>query len=148
MISARRERNRRLQALRTAVPLVAACSDRQLGRIDRLGAPAFARAGERLTAEGRFGRELFLVLHGTATVHRGETWVGDIDAGSVVGEMALLDCVARSATVVASTAMELLVLDDREFRQLLAVDPTIEEQLRAIAADRQIALDAVSATAP
>ena len=144
MISNRRERNRRLQALRSAVPLVAGCTHQQLCRIDCLGAPVSVRPGERLTTEGAIGRELFLVLHGSATAHRGETWVGDIGAGSVVGEMALLDTAARAATVVASTAMQLLVLDDREFEQLLAVDPSIEEQLRTIAADRQVALDAAA----
>jgi CRP/FNR family transcriptional regulator, cyclic AMP receptor protein len=89
------------------------------------------------TREGAVGRQCFVVLECTAVALRERRRLGVIGAGSIAGEMALLDHTTRNATVVAGTPMQLLVLTDREFEQLRAVAPSIETALAGIAAERR-----------
>ena len=56
-----------------AVPWFAACSDEQLADVARLAERLQIEAGEVILREGRLGRELFVILEGTATVTRGGT---------------------------------------------------------------------------
>jgi CRP/FNR family cyclic AMP-dependent transcriptional regulator len=140
-----RERRRRIEALRARIPLVSGCTDEQLARIDNLGAPIDVRPGTTLTSEGSIGRELFLVLGGAAVARHGGVAVGEIVPGSVAGEMALLDGTVRSATVVATTPMQLRVLSAQELTELLRVAPELEPELRQVAAERRVALDFVDA---
>jgi CRP-like cAMP-binding protein len=136
MLTARRDLKHRVAALRR-VPFIAGCSSRELERLDRLGTLVDVRAGKILTREGEVGRECFVVLDGTAVVHREGRPIGEIGPGSIVGELALLDNTLRNATVVATTAMRVLVLDVREFDQLLAAAPSIETAMGHIAAARR-----------
>jgi CRP/FNR family transcriptional regulator, cyclic AMP receptor protein len=136
MSTARRELKHRVERLRS-VPFIAECSFRELQRIDRLGAQIDIRAGKTLTHEGTVGRQCFVVFDGTAIAHRAGRPLGTITAGSVAGEMALLDHTTRNATVVATTPMRLLVLTDQEFAQLLDIAPSIQTALAGIAAERR-----------
>ena len=138
-MSERRDRQQRMKRLRTAVPLIAACTARELARVDGLGTQLDVRGGVVLTREGGAATECFVVLSGTAVVHRGGEPVGVIGPGSVVGEIALLDGTPRTATVVAASPMRLLVLTADEFEQLSHVAPCIEAGLHRIAAERRAA---------
>jgi CRP-like cAMP-binding protein len=134
-----RQLKSRVAALR-AIPLVAGCTDRELVHVDRLGSQIGVKAGTTLTHEGRRERDCFVVLNGLAEARRDEDPIGIIGAGSVAGEIALLDLTSRTATVVACTPMQLLVLTDREFDELLGVNPCVEAGVRRIAAERRAAL--------
>ena len=136
MSTTRRDTNRRISAMR-AHPVFADCSRRELAEIDGLGAGIEVAAGRTLIREGSTGRECFVTLDGTAVVSRAGELVGVIGPGSIVGEMALLDDTRRNATVVASTPMQLLVLDRREFARLRVISPAIAAALERIAAARR-----------
>jgi CRP-like cAMP-binding protein len=139
MITTRREKKRRLNAL-GHIPLLARCTPRQLARIDRLGTPIEVAAGRTLTRQGAIGRECFVTLDGVAVAARAGRRVGTIGAGSIAGEMALLDGAPRNATVIAGTRMQLLVLTDGEFRELLEIAPALADELARIAAERRMAI--------
>ena len=59
-----------------------------------------------------------------------------LGAGQVVGEMALLDASPRSATVVASTSVELLVVSRDDFQRILDTEPKISSKLLRILCQR------------
>jgi CRP-like cAMP-binding protein len=118
-----------------------------LARVDRLGAAVDLRAGRTLTHEGAEGSEFFIVRAGVAVATRAARRVGSIRAGSVVGELALLDGTQRTATVVAATPIRVVVFTAEEFGELLAVAPRIEDGLRGIAAERRATLAETRATA-
>jgi CRP-like cAMP-binding protein len=139
-MSARGEARRRVSALQE-IPLLAGCTAKEVGYVDALGTEIDLRPGRSLTREGAEGAEFFMVRDGVAVATRGGCRVGVIEAGSVAGELALLDRVARTATVVAATPMRVVVFTAREFRELLAVAPCIEGSLRHIAAERRALLD-------
>jgi CRP/FNR family cyclic AMP-dependent transcriptional regulator len=137
----RHEQDHRIEGW-AAVPLFAHCSRRQLERVDQLGAVLGVPAGRTLTLEGTPGRECFVLLDGTATVQRAEVPVGVVPQGTVAGELALLDRVARSATVITETPTRLMVLSPAEFTELLDVAPCVADQVLETAARRRDALEA------
>lgn len=137
----RQERKHRMESLRQ-LALVARCTDRQLARIDQLGASLAVQPESMLTNEGTPGRECFVIVGGSAVVRHDERTIGAIAAGSVAGELALLDGTLRSATVVATTPMQLLVLTPEEFGELLDIAPCVADQVLEVADRRRAELAA------
>lgn len=124
------------------VPLFSSCSQSELRQIARLGTPVTVPVGTLLTTEGRAGREFFLVLEGTAECMVGGRHAAQFGPGDFFGELSLLDGGPRTATVTASTSMEVMVLDAREFSSLLAASPSITSKVLATLARRLRAADA------
>lgn len=125
-----------------AVPLFSSCSQSELRQIARLGTPVPVAAGTVLTAEGRPGREFFLVIEGAADCSIGDVHAASFGPGDFFGELSLLDGGPRTATVTAESDMEVLVLDAREFSSLLAASPSITGKVLATLARRLRAADA------
>jgi CRP-like cAMP-binding protein len=102
------------------------------GSLDEVEVPA----GKVLVEEGRVGLEFYLIVDGEATVTRNGKHVATLGPGSHFGELALLDRRPRSASVVSETAMDVLVLSQRQFNSLLQSVPTISHKLLAALATR------------
>jgi len=107
------------------VPLFARCSKADLRQIATLADEIDVDEGRTLIREGAYGQEFFVVVDGSLRVSRKGKRVADLGAGDVVGEIALVADVPRTATVTASTPTHVLVLTDRGFRDLLAQSPSI-----------------------
>lgn len=74
--------------------------------------------------ENTFPDKFYVILNGNVDVYRGfrtkeEQLVGQHGPGQVFGEMALIDDMPRSATVVASNRVDCLVIDRKDFLNLL-----------------------------
>jgi CRP-like cAMP-binding protein len=138
MGSTRRRENRRYIERLAAAQLFANCTPRELRAIASLCTPVNVRAGRVLTRQGSRGDQCFVVMRGHAVVERDGVIVGHVVDGSVIGELALLSHSARTATVIAATDMELLVMSCSEFTALrsLGVDTTVRRALDEIALDR------------
>lgn len=108
-----------------SIPLFSTCNTRELREVAQLGTPIRMAGGTTIAKEGSSGRELLLVLSGEATCRAKGRKLARFGPGDFFGEMSLLDQGLRSATVVADSDMELLVLDSREFRRLVESSPTI-----------------------
>ena len=91
--------------------------------------------------EGTTGREAFVILEGNATVERKGMKVVDLGPGQYFGELALLDHGPRTATVIATTPMRVLVLGQREFSGVLDDVPGLAHKLLASLATRIRLLD-------
>ena len=118
------------------MPLFSGCSQSELRSIAQLGTPVSIDKDEVLTAQGSAGREFFLVLSGIASCRVGKREVAEFTTGGYFGELALLQGGIRTADVVAETDMELLVLDAREFKSMLATTPAISLKMLARLAER------------
>jgi CRP/FNR family transcriptional regulator, cyclic AMP receptor protein len=93
------------------------------------------RAGSEIVKEGQIGHEFYLILDGQATVKRNGRKIATLSTGDYFGEMALLDRGPRSATVVADTDCELLLIGQREFMAVIdAVPPVAHKLLVSMAA--------------
>jgi CRP-like cAMP-binding protein len=118
------------------VPLFAQCSKHDLAEIARFVDQIEVEDGRELITEGDLGHEAFIVVDGTAEVTRGGDTVAEVGAGAVFGEMALIDRVARNASVTATSPMTLLVIGKREFSGLLDESRSFRESIMAALADR------------
>jgi CRP-like cAMP-binding protein len=115
----------------------ARCSKKELEAVAKLGTSIKVDPGYVLTREGRRGYEFFVILEGEATCSIDGQPVGTMSAGDFFGEVALLDAQrTRSATVVADTAMEVIVIDSREFSGMLGDAPSAARQIMGKLAER------------
>jgi len=126
------------------VPLFRACSKKDLRLIARLADSDTCRAGEVLVREGRRGNELFVIVDGTAEVARDGATVATLKPGDYFGELAVLRPAPRTATVTATTDMELLIVTARELAILMADVPLLARKLLTGMAGRLQEADAGS----
>jgi CRP-like cAMP-binding protein len=75
--------------------------------------------GYTLCDQGRVARECYIVVEGQADVTISGHHVATIGPGETVGEMGLLDHLPRSATVTASTPMQVYLIEGSRFDQVL-----------------------------
>ena len=94
------------------------------------------RSGSTLMREGSFPFELEVIIDGSADILIGGEKVGEVGPGAVLGEMALLNRGARSATVVATSDTKLSVISGKAFSSLMDAYPEIAEDIKAMAAAR------------
>jgi CRP-like cAMP-binding protein len=114
------------------VPLFSRCSGRELRIVARHAEAIHLPAGSVLFDEGDTGDAFYVVLEGTADVRLGTgRRLNSVGPGGWFGELALLDAAPRSASVVATSELEVAVLGARIFRTLLRELPTISERLLA-----------------
>lgn len=117
-------------------PVFARCTKKELEAVSRLGTSILIEPGYVLTREGRRGYEFFVILSGTATCTIEREQVATMTSGDFFGEVALLDGGIRSATVVAETAMEVIVIDSREFTGMLGDAPSAARKIMSQLAAR------------
>jgi CRP-like cAMP-binding protein len=133
-------RRRQLDHL-ASVPMFRDCGPKQLDLIARLADSVAVEAGEVLAREGRVGRELFVILSGTAIVTRQGSQVAALRTGDYFGELALLDPAPRNATVTAETPLDVLIIGPREFEAMLTEVPGLRWALLGGMARRLHVLD-------
>jgi CRP-like cAMP-binding protein len=123
-------------ALLSRVPLLAHCSKSELARIATLSDLVDFRTGEILMAEGKRGAEFFVIVDGSARVSRGGRKLAELNAGDWVGEIALLSDVPRTATVVASSPLQTLVLTRSGLSSLIRDVPSIGTKVLSAVGER------------
>ncbi|MGH6942587.1 MAG: cation:proton antiporter [Geminicoccaceae bacterium] len=124
-----------LHELVQTFPLFQALDAAQLAKVYVLLRPRFAVPGEALIRHGDRGNAMFFISSGAVEVAVGRQSIR-LGRGDFFGELALLDNRRRQADVTALGYCQLLVLDEADFRALLATDPAIAERIRRVAADR------------
>ena len=124
--------------------LFSECSAKEIRSISSVADAVTVPAGRTLVKEGTIGRELYLIVSGTAAVLRNGKQVATLGPGQHFGELSLLDRRPRNATVESKTDMELLVIGQRQFNGLLDTIPTLARKLIAAMAARMREQDAKS----
>lgn len=107
------------------LPIFEDLSKHDLNKIRTLMTPLTFPAGRRFIVEGSNDVEAFIILEGEAVVERDGEEVARIGPGDVVGEMAVLAGVPRTATVTATSDVTAEVLNRREFVSLLDREPEV-----------------------
>jgi CRP-like cAMP-binding protein len=111
-----------------SIPLFEGLNDRGLARVDCLLTIHDVAGEELLTEEGTVGRQAFIILSGQAAVTIAGRLIATVGPGEIIGEIALLDRQARTATVTALEPMRVFVVDPRGFNSLLT-EPEIARKL-------------------
>jgi CRP-like cAMP-binding protein len=118
--------------LLAGVPFFDGFTPEDLRRVVELSDELVLSAGSVLVDQGDPGTHCYVIIEGIASVYvRGEH-VASVGAGSMVGEMALVDHRPRTATVVADTDLDLLRFDSAAFAKLLDEMPKASERVMAL----------------
>jgi CRP/FNR family cyclic AMP-dependent transcriptional regulator len=125
------------------VPLFAGCSKSELRELAKTADELDLREGTVLTREGRPGREFFVLVEGTARVSKAGRKIAEVGAGDWFGEIALITNSPRTATVTATSPVDVLVITDRRFRTLVETMPSIALKVLSCVGER-LARDAQS----
>lgn len=98
------------------------------------------RDGQNLFRQGDVGDAAYVILAGTAEiiVHSdgGEIKVADVGSNSIVGEIAILCDMARTATVRATSRLEVLKISKDNFLDLMRDFPDMAVEIMRVLADR------------
>jgi CRP-like cAMP-binding protein len=118
------------------VPLFAQCSKKELEAVAAVADEIDLRQGKELTVEGRPGREFFVLVEGEADVRKNGRKIRTLSGGDFFGEIALVSKRPRTASVVATTPVRVLVVTERSFRALLEKSPSIQSKVLSALAER------------
>jgi CRP-like cAMP-binding protein len=119
-----------------AIPLFAALEPDQLDAVAAVATEVSAEPGQALATQGDFGHALYAIEDGTADVSRGGEQIRSLGPGDVFGEVAVLKAGRRTATVTASSKMQLIALFKRDVWTLERDCPEAGERLRQLVAER------------
>ena len=81
------------------------------------------KAGDVIFNEGEPGHEMFVIQSGCVEIRRGNRVLGTLQEKSIFGEMALIDDAPRSATAVAATDVNLVLVGEKQFLFLVSETP-------------------------
>jgi CRP-like cAMP-binding protein len=98
--------------------------------------PICVPAGQAVFHEGERGTVMYLLLDGMADLTVSGVMVELAIAGSIVGEMALIDDSERSATLTARTDCKLVAIDGKRFDVLVRESPGFARHVMKIMAER------------
>ena len=102
------------------IPLFEALSKKELGFLAQQTTQASFAEGTDLVTQGDLGREAMVLMEGSAIVRRDEQEIAQLGPGDVLGEMSLINHAPRNATVTATSAVTVLLMDAREFSSVVA----------------------------
>ena len=111
-----------------SIPLLHGLTNQEAKRVIAVGSVLSCTAGEALIRRGELGNEMFILLSGAVEVRAGDETgrtVARFDRGDIFGEVAFLSEVERSATVVAMSDIQALVVTQGMLRKLIKSMPEI-----------------------
>jgi CRP/FNR family cyclic AMP-dependent transcriptional regulator len=114
-----------------AVGVFSGLTRKELERLATWTDEISVREGEDLVTEGRFAHEFFVIEDGSAEVLKDGERIAELGPGDFFGEIALLQTDRRTATVRATTPMDVIVMFGRDFKQMEHDMPTVADRVRA-----------------
>lgn len=112
--------------------LFAGCSRAEVREVAAIADEISLPAGRQLIAEGAEGEEFILIVSGRAAVYKHGDLVAHVGPSDFVGEIALVTGRPRSATVIATSPVTLLVIARPRFLGLLDRLPGMRARLDAV----------------
>jgi len=140
------KRERILGAL-SRIDFLSVLSPEELETVAQQAAVRVYLPGEVVVRQGDAGAEFFIILEGTADVRRGEggkvATVATLHSMQFFGEMSLLTGEPRSATIVAQTKLEVVVVTKAVLERPIMGNPLLAERIGTVLAERKSGLAAV-----
>ncbi len=114
------------------------CTKAQLREVERLAEHVKVGEGEILVREDQIGKELFLMISGTAEVTQKGRLVNTLGPGDFFGELAALNRGPRNATVTALSDLCMLIIGPREIDAMAQIPGFRNALLRGMASRLRI----------
>jgi CRP/FNR family cyclic AMP-dependent transcriptional regulator len=106
-------------------------SKKELGKLAQWTDEVSVPEGHELATEGQFAHEFFVIEEGSAAVMQNGERIAELGPGEFFGEIGLLETERRTASVVATTPMQLIVMFQREFKQMEREMPGVAGRIRS-----------------
>jgi CRP-like cAMP-binding protein len=120
-----------------SIPLFASLDKGELELVARWTDEVDVPAGAKLTKQDGFAHEFAVIEEGSADVLKDGDKITELGPGDFFGEIGLIDESARrTATVVATTPMRLVVMFGRDFRQMEREIPSLADRIRTVMEER------------
>lgn len=113
------------------VALFSTLSKKELEQLARWTDEVSVPEGAELATEGKFAHEFFVIEDGTAEVRKDGETLNVLGPGDFFGEIGLLETERRTASVVATTPLSVIVMAQREFASMEHDMPAVAERIRA-----------------
>jgi CRP/FNR family cyclic AMP-dependent transcriptional regulator len=111
------------------VPLFEGLSAKDLSFLGQWTDEVDVPDGKHLAEQGTFAYEFFVIEDGTADVIRDEERIANLGPGEFFGEIGLLESERRTADVIATSPMRLIVMSGRDFNAMRSKMPHVAEQI-------------------
>ena len=118
------------------VPLFSKLDKKGLHEVALIADELDLPSGKEMAAEGDRGREFFVLLKGEAEVTKGGQRINTMKEGDFFGEIALVTKMPRTASVTATSDVDVLVITERAFDSLLKKSPEISRSVAEALAER------------
>ena len=118
------------------VPLFSGFTNAELRRVADLSRIVEITTGTVVTQIGEPGDSFFIIIDGAVAVRTPVGAASQMQPGDFFGEMSLLDGEPRSATIVATTDLRLLIVDRSHFWRLLDEAPDLVRRMLTILSRR------------
>ena len=128
-------RNGKVDLMRR-VPLFAKLKGKSLQEVASIADEIDLPKGKEMARQGDRGREFFILLEGEAEVRKDGRRVNTLTKGEFFGEIALVTKMPRTATVTATSDVDVLVITERAFDTLLKKSPEIGRGVAEALAER------------
>ena len=112
-------------AILRALDLFRDTPDYILSSVARIIEELSLRPGETLITEGEYGDCMYIIVEGRMRVHSQDQTIIHLEAGAIVGELAILDPEPRTASVSAAEDSFLFRIDKGPFDEVMADRPEI-----------------------
>ncbi len=119
-----------------SVPLFTGCSEKGLSAVSAIADAVYIDSGKAVVIEGDRGRELFVMVAGSANVTRAGRRIAMLGAGDIVGAMPLVTDTPRDARATATSGLRILAVTDPDFRRLMRDVPSIAPSVLEAVAQR------------
>jgi CRP-like cAMP-binding protein len=118
------------------VPLFSKLDKKGLQGVAQIADELDLPAGKEMATEGDRGREFFVLLKGEADVTKGGRRINTMKEGDFFGEIALVTKMPRTASVTATSDVDVLVITEQAFDNLLKKSPEIGRRVAEALAER------------
>jgi CRP-like cAMP-binding protein len=118
------------------VQIFAQCTKSELQSLAQNTDDVTLPAGRTLITQGKTNDTFFILVNGEADVSIDGKPVGRLKAGDILGEISMLDRGRATATVVAATPVEALIMSHAQFRDAVRSHEEIAHKVIAVIAER------------
>jgi len=119
-----------------SIPWLAGMDQKAFKKVLYLFQNRLYSVGENLIKNNKAGEDIIIIIRGTVKVMIHNKILDILGPGDVIGEMAILTGMPRTATVTAESPVSALRLPDNAIRKLLVEIPEFKDKLWEVAAQR------------
>ena len=111
--------------------LFSGVSRAELDRVAKSAIEVDVPEGFYLVRQGHVAYEFFVIQQGTADVIRDGEKIAELGPGDFFGEIGMMETERRTADVVATSHLFLVVMHERDFAHIEEELPTVSDRIRS-----------------